>query len=622
MVFKSSTGPVKSNLDSVVDKLQEMNKDQTALQKESITYANELQDYIQNEGQNLTNQQIMAMQEMILALKEGRLDDIEAQKEELVRLRAEERRDEERNDFLKDTLKQLKLQYKLLLDALKEDKSTLLGLVFRTAVVGLLFGIVQGLLSPYINAIQKIGKQIAILGKDLFERLQLQKLFDKIGKGFGTLRASIVNFFSNTRLAKFFQGVSKESLGARFFAQFKLAIKDMATLGKNLIGFVKGLAFAFVGLFTGAPTAFKALAEAKIAFKPQGVVFQVLGAIVNFVKKPFVALLNKLKGAFTGISFGIAKFADNIGGFFTKDGKSTFFQKTANNLKTFFSKTGPLKIFFQFFAGIQNLFIRIGTFLGSKLLFPLFGLIGGIMGVIKDIKGSVSAGEKLIRGVSGFTRGVVRILIGEFLDFLKQAFGLILDIVTFGAFDLRKKFKEFSFADFFDSLFFAFADFWVETFHTIKDVIDDISIGGLIKNMLVMLGSIFTRILDFPVAVAKGAAAALFTRPLAGPEERIAKFNEAFQDHMNNSLTDRLMSQMVPFDGKNSEGEDIEYKSATMKRLEASATEMVGPIQQSVQSNFGGDSYNIGAGLMMGNNQAAMFTGLMLSGGTNFSTGN
>ena len=94
------TGRVKSTLDSVVDRLQEMNKDQTALQKESITYANELQDYVQNEGHALTNQQIMAMQDMILALKEGRLDDIEAQREELIRQRAEDRRDEERNDFL------------------------------------------------------------------------------------------------------------------------------------------------------------------------------------------------------------------------------------------------------------------------------------------------------------------------------------------------------------------------------------------------------------------------------------------------------------------------------------------------------------------------------------------
>ena len=93
-ITKSSTGPVKSTLDSVVDKLHEMNDDQTALQKESIQYANELQDYVQNEGHNLTNQQIIAMQEMILALREGRLDDIEEKREELVRQRALEKRDE------------------------------------------------------------------------------------------------------------------------------------------------------------------------------------------------------------------------------------------------------------------------------------------------------------------------------------------------------------------------------------------------------------------------------------------------------------------------------------------------------------------------------------------------
>ena len=40
-ITKQSTGPVKSTLDSVVDKLKEMNDDQTALQKESIIYANE-----------------------------------------------------------------------------------------------------------------------------------------------------------------------------------------------------------------------------------------------------------------------------------------------------------------------------------------------------------------------------------------------------------------------------------------------------------------------------------------------------------------------------------------------------------------------------------------------------
>ena len=126
------TGPVKSTLDSVVDKLQQMNEDQSAIQKESMIYANELQDYVQNEGHAMSNAQLVSMQELILALKEGRLDDIEATKEELIRQRAEERRDEERNDTLNDTFKQLKKQYKLLQDQFQDkDGLTIIGLIIE-----------------------------------------------------------------------------------------------------------------------------------------------------------------------------------------------------------------------------------------------------------------------------------------------------------------------------------------------------------------------------------------------------------------------------------------------------------------------------------------------------------
>src|SRR6056300_885639 len=134
MSIKSSTGPVKSTLDSVVDKLHQMNEDQTAIQKEAMIYSNELQDYVQNEGHALSNAQLVSMQELILALREGRLDDIEAAKEELIRQRAEERRDEERNDTLNNTFRQLKKQYKLLQDQFKDkDGVSIIGLIIRTA---------------------------------------------------------------------------------------------------------------------------------------------------------------------------------------------------------------------------------------------------------------------------------------------------------------------------------------------------------------------------------------------------------------------------------------------------------------------------------------------------------
>ena len=68
-------GPVKSTLDHVVDKLNQMNQDQTALQEEAVLYSNELQDYIQNEGHNMSNAQLQSTNELILALREGRLED-------------------------------------------------------------------------------------------------------------------------------------------------------------------------------------------------------------------------------------------------------------------------------------------------------------------------------------------------------------------------------------------------------------------------------------------------------------------------------------------------------------------------------------------------------------------
>ena len=234
-ITKSSTGPVKSTLDSVVDKLQEMNADQTALQKESITYANELQDYVQNEGHNLTNQQIIAMQEMILALREGRLDDIEEKREELVRQRALAKRDEKRNDFLKDNLKQLKKQYKLLLKMFKDDKSSLLGMIFRTAVVGLVIGVVQGFLSPYIAAIKKVAVGIKTVTKDFVRIMKFPELFAAMKTGMNNIKLNVISFFKNTRLARFFSGMGgKNSLMAQVFSEVKLIFKDLTQIVKNL----------------------------------------------------------------------------------------------------------------------------------------------------------------------------------------------------------------------------------------------------------------------------------------------------------------------------------------------------------------------------------------------------
>ena len=77
------TGPVRSTLDHVVEKLQQMNKDQTALQEEAVLYSQELQDYISKEGHNMSTAQLQSTNELILALQEGRLEDLEEHREVL-----------------------------------------------------------------------------------------------------------------------------------------------------------------------------------------------------------------------------------------------------------------------------------------------------------------------------------------------------------------------------------------------------------------------------------------------------------------------------------------------------------------------------------------------------------
>jgi len=380
-------GP-KSTLDHVVDKLAEMNKDQTTLQKEAVIYSNELQEYVQNEGHAMSNAQLRSMQDLILALQEGRLDDIEASKEELVRRRAEEKRDEERNDRLKDVFKQLKKQYKLLKKEFGDDGISVIGLIFRTALVGLLIGVVQGIGGIYVNIFKKIGLKIKGAAIGVTKMFQLDKLFANLKNGLGNFKTRFVNFFKNSRFAKFFTSSSKGSFFSTAFGGFMNIAKDIGKLIANQIGNARKIGTALVGLFTGAPLAFKGLADLKFGIKADSWIFKKIGDFINWTKGPIVKgwanLTDGVKTAFTTVFNKIGQFADRILKVFTgKEGG--MFSKFGDRLRTFFSKSGPLSRFFGFFQAIQNAFIQVGKILG-KIIWPIVGAIGGIMGAFKDAK--------------------------------------------------------------------------------------------------------------------------------------------------------------------------------------------------------------------------------------------
>ena len=617
-ITKSSTGPVKSTLDSVVDKLHEMNADQTALQKESIQYANELQDYVQNEGHTLTNQQIIAMQEMILALREGRLDDIEEKREELVRQRALAKRDEKRNDFLKDNLKQLKKQYKLLLKMFKDDKSSLLGMIFRTAVVGLVIGVVQGFLSPYVNAIKKVAGGIKTVTKDFVRIMKFPELFAAMKTGMNNIKLNVISFFKNTRLAAFFSGLGGEgSLMSAVFTEVKNIFKDLTQIVKNMFFNLKQIGRAIIGLFTGAPVAFAGLKDMRFAILSNSKFFTAIGAMINTFKAPFIALGDSIKTVFTGAINTLGGLFDKAIKFFT-GAEGTKFSQLGSRIRDFFAKEGPLSRFFSFFQKLQGFFVKLGRIIGSKVLFPIFGIIGGLQGTFQDIGDDMEKGEKIIRGYAGFLRGAFRILIGEFLDLL---------LITIPAFVIKKmgfeetaeKMKGFSFADFFDEVYLTIADFLVTNINTIRDAINDIGFGGIIKNMLLSLAATFAKIIDFPVAIGKGAVAA-FGAALPGGESPVDAFMKAFNEHMAGGVSGYLNSLKTQIDGLDSEGNEIDYLSNEYNMLKT-GTDNFG---RGLPPNFafdassyqGGDTFNIGGGGMLLSNSALAITRAMaLTGG-------
>jgi len=582
-------GPVKSTLDHVVDKLNQMNQDQTALQEEAVLYSNELQEYIQNEGHNMSNAQLQSTNELILALREGRLEDLEEHREELLRNRAEARRDEERNDTLLDQFKQLKKQYKLLQDAFAgKDGMSFIGLIFRTALIGFVIGLVQGFIKPYVAGIKAISGAVSNVANKAYKFFAFDKLFNAIKLGFNNFRIQFVEFFKNSRLVKFFQGRGSSGMMGKIINFFKLTFKDLFTLGKNLFNFTVALRFAILGLFVDAPLMFKRLAEAKIAFSPQSPIFKFLGTLVNFIKKPFVAVVTKIKNAFTGISFGLAAFADKIASFFTSSGKITIFQKAANRIKDLFSKKGPLQLFFGFFSKIQGLFMGIGQVVG-KLLWPVLALFGFIKGFLGGLKKEEDMANKLIRGVIGGIREAFRLLIGSFLDFLLITIpGFLLGL--FGLDNLKEKLQSFSFADFFDNIFNTIADGLINLLNNIRDTISDIGVGGLIKNIGISLMQMFMKITAFPKAVAAGAVGAL--KNLFSPVEG---FTKAFNAKMANESAkiEAMESLKAKADGRTNDGGYIKGLSEEGEMLRMRALAQDGaPIsnemyQQSIQ---GGDT--------------------------------
>jgi len=537
--------------DGLVDKLGEMNNDQNRMAHEAAVYSKELQDHLETDALNMSASQRDAMQQLIMQLKEGRLDDLENDKEQLLRARMEARRDDERNDTLFDVFKQLKLQFRLLQMQFKDEKgSRIFGFLVRTAIFSFLIGAFKGFMTPYARIGANIVKSAVGLGKTL----GFPVLFENIRKVFSTFTG---------RIAKMFKFSSKSGSGGMFAKAAKGIInagKDLGKLSllslKNVGNFVKGMA----GFLTGKKSFLMGFTKIESGIKASGLVGSTVNKLVQMVLKPFKMLARLPVSIAKIFSLGIDKAANSVKGAgkgFANIGTKVFlFFKNAPIFKTIFKVLGKFKSTFQVFGKVFG-----------NLLRPVLGLIGFVTGFIDGFKSQDDMLNKLIAGVFDGLKGAFRMLVGSVLDF----FIITIPAAILGLFGMdgaAESLKSFSFSEFFDSIFDTVKNAVLGFMNRLRDSIADIGVGGIVKNIGLSLMGIFMKIAAFPTAVAAGAMSALANLlSKKGPMEAFSqKFNKVMST--GQATIDGMKSKN---DGKTSDGQIIDALSKEGKVLQEQA---------------------------------------------------
>jgi len=560
--------------DDLVDNIKNLNSDQNDMAKEAAVYSKELQDHLERDAMNMSQSQIDAMQELIMTLKEGRLDDLEADKEQLLRGRMEKKRDEERNDSLFDIFKQLKLQFRLLQMQFKDEKgSRIFGFLVRTAIFSFLIGAFKGFMAPYARIGANIVKSAVGMGKTL----GLPVLFDNIKnvfKGFGDRVAKTFKFSAEGK------GGGVFAKGARFILNAGKDLGKLLQLSLTNVGnFLKGM----TGFLTGRKSAFTAFGRIDTKIKASGVLGQGANKLVSMILKPFRMLMNLPKRI--GIVFARGLDAATA----TAKGVGKNFTNIGTKIFMFFNKLPVLKTIFGVLDKFKGAFQRLGMVFG-QILRPVLGIFGLVKGFITGFKSQEDGLNKIIAGVFDGLKLAFNLLVGSLLDFF------VIDIPAFflglfGMDDAKAKLKSFSFADIFDNMFDAVKNAVIGFFNTIRDSIADIGVGGIVKNIMLSLMSIFMKIAAFPKAIAAGALSAI-AAAMPGGESPKEAFSRKFNEVMSRGQA-TIDAMMAKRDGKDEDGQIIDALSKEGKVLQSQAGQErypAGPptINTSYQNSQGG----------------------------------
>jgi hypothetical protein len=542
----NSSNTQERTLLDVVNELKELNQ-ATQVAQDSATYTQDLRDYVTSQGDNLSSRQLTAINDLISAISEGELDQMEADKERIAR-------NEERNDLLESIAKYTSLS----LDQLREefggkDRSIIMGMLINAAIRGAIIGVMKGIYDSY----KFLGKGFLAVGKGIGKFLRLDKFYKAMSTSVSSAMKSAV-----ANIKGMFGGGGKPGMMGKMIAAVKVGItkmmpfiKDLGTLVKTIATNIKAITVGIGGFFAGAMGSLKALTS--LNFKP------------TMLSKPFIAASKLMGRFFAPLKDFTQLFARvfepmiknlNAAGKSTKSA-SKGVQTLGTTIVNFFKALKPVKTAFGVLGKVAAAFSGIGRVFG-RLFLPItiiMGIFDGLKGANKEMEKYKDAGffSKLFAGTMGFLSGVLQGLIGIPLDLLKSLVGWIAGKLGFEG--VQEFLSNFSFADSIGQLFSAIIGGVMGFVQSIKDTIADIGIMGMVQNLALDLLKIFKKIALFPTAVAAGAVKGLAAAWPGGKTP-----GEAFMEGFNKVFTlgdAKIDAMKVQGDGMTESGEEIKATS-------------------------------------------------------------
>lgn len=542
----NSSNTQERTLLDVVNELKELNQ-ATQVAQDSATYTQDLRDYVTSQGDNLSSSQLTAINDLISAIQDGELDQMEADKERIAR-------NEERNDLLESIAKYTSLS----LDQLKaefgdKDRGMIMTMLINAAIRGAIIGVMKGIMDSY----KFLGKGFVAVGKGIGKFLRLDKFYKAISTSVSTAMKSAV-----ANIKGIFGGGGKPGMMSKMIASVRSGItrmmpflKDLFKLTKTIATNIKAITIGVGGFFAGAMGSLKALT--KLNFTP------------TMISKPFIAA-SKLMGRFFSPLKDFTQLFANVFKPMIKNlnaaGKTT--KSSAKGIQTlgttivnFFKALKPVKTAFGVLGKVAQAFSGIGRVFG-RLFLPItiiMGIFDGLKGANKEMEKYADAGffSKLFAGTMGFLSGVIQGLIGIPLDLLKSLVGWIAGKLGFEG--VQEFLSNFSFAESIGQLFSAIIGGVLGFVQNIKDTIADIGIMGMVQNLALELLKIFKKIALFPTAVAAGAVKGLAAAWPGGKTP-----GEAFMEGFNKVFTmgdAKIDAMKVQGDGMTESGEEIKTTS-------------------------------------------------------------